>query len=718
MKSLTLRCGWMILQDVDDLGEKLGLFDGRKNNKAVPNPLSEWEPIPALKHLQLLFAQTPYWGRALRSFNTAPWWYKNEFDLPADGAQTVRIVISNADYYCKVWLNGVFLGAHEGYCVPFAMDAGTAARRGGKNRLVVKVWSPWESEVAGDRFERRTFDVVRHMVKGTYEHDDTFIQRDVNPVGLYGEVRVDYGPLCFAQEPEFFYTLDLKSKTAVLTARAELTAACSGCRAVLTCRDAQTGETVLTTSCPADGTTVGLSAATAPLVLWNTWDHGGPYLYEVSFALQREGETLVQWQRKTGFRVAQLRRTPQQTRFYLNGRCQYLRGTSYFPDVYVSAMYRERYLRDLLAIRAAGFNAVRVHVHVEQDVFYELCSELGIAVLQDSEYNWMHPVEKGFEGRFVAIFAATIRRLRGYPALCCWICLNEPGFNDPLGSNCRMMSVSPGPALLATALRESPNTAVIKGSFCDDDPMSGDSHNYTGSLNGEQTHYAQIDGTSEKLNTEFGFDAPPCAASLEREPQLYHRLEKVIPRIGEIQNYQYALLKYFTEHYRMQKYAPNGGYVQFLFCDVCPQSFYGLYDYWGIPKQGLQAMLESNQPIGIFLHYRSALQEIFAVNDGDEPLEGCTAAWTVLEEDSGAILLAGTEQFDLVGDSRKALYDFDGWSREGRITVRLLLTRGGRVLAQNEYRDLFHLPPHVKGHPGTMSHEFGMRLYEPAETQD
>ena len=42
--------------------------------------------------------------------------------------------------------------------------------------------------------------------------------------------------------------------------------------------------------------------------------------------------------------------------------------------------------------KAAGFNLVRVHVHVELDVFYALCSELGIAVMQDSEYNWMHPV--------------------------------------------------------------------------------------------------------------------------------------------------------------------------------------------------------------------------------------------------------------------------------------------------------------------------------------
>lgn len=47
-------------------------------------------------------------------------------------------------------------------------------------------------------------------------------------------------------------------------------------------------------------------------------------------------------------------------------------------------MTKERYLRDLLNVKAAGFNLVRVHVHTEQEVFYDLCDELGIAVFQDS----------------------------------------------------------------------------------------------------------------------------------------------------------------------------------------------------------------------------------------------------------------------------------------------------------------------------------------------
>ena len=79
-------------------------------------------------------------------------------------------------------------------------------QRNGKNRLIVKVWSPWDEKVAGDRQEERTGAVYRNMVKGTYEHSDTFIQRDVNPVGIYGSVslRIQKGT-GFAENPEFSY---------------------------------------------------------------------------------------------------------------------------------------------------------------------------------------------------------------------------------------------------------------------------------------------------------------------------------------------------------------------------------------------------------------------------------------------------------------------------------------------------------------------------------
>ena len=711
---IDLSTGWRIFQDVHDTAEAMGVYrEDFDRNQDLGNQLSEWEDLPQLRHLQLTYAPQPYFGRDLRYFNQAPWWYRRDFDLPGDARGLARVTFTNADYYCKVWLNGKYLGAHEGYSAPFTLDASQIARPG-RNCLVVKVWSPWDDAVDGNRQDRRTYMVYRGMVKGTYEHSDTFIQRDVNPVGLYGRVTVEITDQpCFAQEIDITYELDEGMENARLRVAARVENVRPGCRLCLRLTDRLTGETAAQASSPiGDGQAV-LEAAVCQVRLWNTWDKGAPYLYDARVWLEYEGRALNVREMAVGFRKVELLRDKERTTLMLNGRRLYVRGTSYFPDVYVSSMTRERYQRDLLAIKAAGFNLVRVHVHVEQPIFYQLASELGIALMQDSEYNWMHPFDGDFARRFIDVYLDTVRLLKRYPAMLVWILMNEPGLEDPAGrASGRAMTVNPGPALVRAVRELDPSRPVIKGSFCEDDPQSGDSHNYTGSLNGPDQHYADIFATMEKLNTEYGFDAPPCRGSLERCPAILRRLNGILDRVDEIQNYQYALLKYYTEHYRMQKGSGNGGYVQFLFSDLCPQSFYGLYDWWGLPKKGLDAMLESNRPLGVFLKYdRERTYAIYAVNDSDEDLGQVRVEW-VFTDGQGRVVEKGEAAAALDADGiLQAAAPSLTRVQAPRLDVHLLLRRGGQVLSANRYHDLWAMPAHVAGHPTRVSHELGMRLY-------
>ena len=100
-------------------------------------------------------------------------------------------------------------------------------------------------------------------------------------------------------------------------------------------------------------------------------------------------------------------------------------------------MTKERYLRDLLNVKAAGFNLVRVHVHTEQEVFYDLCDELGIAVFQDSEYNWTHPSTDEWAQRFADVYRENVKLLKHHPSLICWIIMNEPGCIEIGRASCR-----------------------------------------------------------------------------------------------------------------------------------------------------------------------------------------------------------------------------------------------------------------------------------------
>jgi beta-mannosidase len=355
-----------------------------------------------------------------------------------------------------------------------------------------------------------------------------------------------------------------------------------------------------------------------------------------------------------------------------------------------------------------------VHVHVELRDFYDLCDELGLVIMQDSEYNWTHPIESEWAERFIKIYGETVKMLNNHPSIICWICLNEPGVRDPAGRTTGYaMQISPGPKLYEMVTDMDPTRAVIKGSFCFDDLLSGDSHNYTGSLNAPDVHYTAIYGTKEKLNTEFGFDAPGCAANLKTVKPLYARLKNLENDIPQIQYYQYRLTKYYIEHYRIQKYQPCSGFVQFMFIDLCPQSFYGVYDYWGVPKMGLNALMESNQPIGVFMEQTPDKPVgIWLVNDLDKPLGSCKIEWTITD-DQRALISSGENSVYAGNDSITYITDlsFDVDSSRNYHVSLIVKDNMGNVLTTNTYEDAFHHPVHVKGHPSRMSHELGARVY-------
>jgi beta-mannosidase len=704
---MTLNDGWQILQDVYDSAERLGLQLDRRDLSTWGPQISEWEPLDRLEHLQTVFASTPYWGRELRYFNHAPWWYRREFELDVEPGALTIIRFSNVDYFCRVWLNGELIGDHEGYSAPFEFDvSGQIAP--GRNVLIVKVWSPWDDEVRDEQWEWRYVFVRRDMVKGTYEHDDGFVARDVNPVGIYGTVTVSTFPRYRIGEPRVEYDLDPGARSATVRVSGEVTTGVGELPQEVTIQIlapdgsvAASGSAVVT-----EGGGYAVEWSLSDVLLWETWDRGTPHLHTVVVGATHGRDARLRF----GFRTIALLRDEDQVMVMLNGRPFFVRGTSYYPDAYVSRMDEARYRRDLEAARAAGFNLLRVHVHVEKAEFYELCDELGFGVIQDSEFNWTHPDTDEWTERMVAVYSDTIRMLIHRPAVLIWICLNEP---TPLDDVDDFLSRRPGPQLVEAVRALDPSRPLIKGSgVVSSDPDSGDSHNYLGSLSGVHTRYTDIDGTDEQLNTEFGFDAPGSVANLATTGKLGERLAGLFPSVSELQHYQYRLLKYYIEHYRAQRFRPNSGYVHFMFIDLCPQSFYGVYDWWGTPKPGLRAFEESNQPRAVILEQTaSETVAIWFVNDTLTDVGEVHVAWTATDE-KGVVIANGLKAISGTSNAQTLVAPLHLTASLGRIDLDLIATDADGVLvATNAYRGLFDHPPHPAGHPARFSPEFGVRIY-------
>jgi beta-galactosidase len=67
-------------------------------------------------------------------------WYRRTFDVPADWAgRAVTLRFGSANYVADVWLNGAWLGYHEGGATPFGFDVGAHVLLGQPNVLAVRV---------------------------------------------------------------------------------------------------------------------------------------------------------------------------------------------------------------------------------------------------------------------------------------------------------------------------------------------------------------------------------------------------------------------------------------------------------------------------------------------------------------------------------------------------------------------------------------------------
>jgi beta-mannosidase len=102
-----------------------------------------WSLVRVPGHWQLEDAFAAYEGLVL---------YRCRFahrGSPADAMQSLRF--GGVYYSARVWLNGVYLGGHEGYFSPFEFDV-TGIVVSGENELLVEVYSPEEP----DENDRRT----------------------------------------------------------------------------------------------------------------------------------------------------------------------------------------------------------------------------------------------------------------------------------------------------------------------------------------------------------------------------------------------------------------------------------------------------------------------------------------------------------------------------------------------------------------------------------
>lgn len=382
------------------------------------------------------------WNKALlprvENFPPDPYvdgvWFRRSFEVPEEWrGKRVRLVFLGANYVADVWLNGEWLGWHEGGYTSFAFDATRALAFGAENIIAARVDNiPWTE----------SFDVPPEPfgLIVPYANADWW-----NYGGIYRDVYLaaeDYlGIEDFTVETRLEdgeWRLTVK----VLTREEGAPAAMSGSlEARLSERerggreaarlDAEAFETTGALS-QSDGSTLFAARASAAVADAKAWTPDNPVEYELAL-VYKNADGAIADARAGVVAFRQINIAPKGPPLRLNGEAFRLRGVNRheeLPGVGRAQSWDDTsgLENDLRLIKELGANFIRAAHYPNHPAFFDLANRAGFLTAEEIPVYWFK--EGGFEtqrrrGIARQMWLEMIARDRRRPAAAFWSMGNE-----------------------------------------------------------------------------------------------------------------------------------------------------------------------------------------------------------------------------------------------------------------------------------------------------
>jgi Glycosyl hydrolases family 2, sugar binding domain/Glycosyl hydrolases family 2/Glycosyl hydrolases family 2, TIM barrel domain len=335
------------------------LFHGDKG----AGPQSAWTRVnvPGTVHTQIL-PPPKYYTHEADWISYQEWWYRKGFRTPARFAgRRLRLQFGATDYYADAYLNGTYLGRHEGYIDPYEYDVSRLIRTDAENVLTVRVWTPvtyyWRHRP--------------YTVKGSYGAVDQKPD-DITPLGITRPVRL------VASDPAVIRDIAVDTRLVGSGAEVDVELAADG-----DMEDTTWELTLAPRNFPSsEGYRIRAKGTQFTFhldhpQLWWTWDHGKPNLYTLDVRLLDAAGRAIDG-RSLAVGIREIEKIGWV--FYLNRKRMFIRGTNYYYNLFLSEMDRAKYERDLKLMLAMNVNMIRLHCHFTNPEFYDLADENGVLI--------------------------------------------------------------------------------------------------------------------------------------------------------------------------------------------------------------------------------------------------------------------------------------------------------------------------------------------------
>jgi hypothetical protein len=402
---------WKVAIDSENIGRENVWF------RTPPNSASKQTPVPWI--IQDIFHD--YHGVV---------WYWREFDTPNNLHQGGRYLLKfhAVDYLADVWVNGKSVGRHEGSETPFDMDITDVLNSEGGNLLVVRVLNPTYQPIDSIALKDTPSGAKQYPVAGNSAY---------NTGGIISSVELLVTPAVYIRD--MFVVPDCKSgmvkiQTTVLnTQSVDMVSVLS-----FKISEARTGVPIalenFNQKLSPGNDTIELEIQVPHFKMWCPED---PNLYRVTTVVETFGRTSVDERSvRFGFRDFRF----ENGYFRLNGKRIFLKGSNFgvhYPVGYTVPLNEDMLRRDVVNMKALGFNFVRIPFGCPNSRVLDIYDELGILVQMEHYGCWQMGDYGGYKfprpgnlqdlivNRFEQSIRGVILRDRNHASVIQWGLLNE-----------------------------------------------------------------------------------------------------------------------------------------------------------------------------------------------------------------------------------------------------------------------------------------------------
>jgi beta-galactosidase/beta-glucuronidase len=376
-------------------------FDNKKVN-SVPSDVTQWT-----HKIKVPFApETPASGINDQNFHYRCW-YKRTFEVEQTH-ERLMLHFGAVDYEAHVWVNGQYVGSHEGGHTPFSFDVTNYLNESGEQEVVV-------------RADDDPLDLAKPRGKQDWQKDPHSIWYP-RTTGIWQSVWLEEVPNTFID----------KFRCTPLLERWEI-----GCEVFIagTCQEEL--ELKINLKCGEQ-----LLASDRYLVIHNEvhrrialsdpgiddfrnellWSPEKPTLIDVDLELWCGNKKIDHVHSYTALRSVTFNRD----RFLLNGRPYYMRlvlDQGYWPESFMTPPSVDAIKKDIELVKAAGFNGVRKHQKIEDPEFLYWADRMGLLVWEEmpSAYRFTHESVQRITREWIEV----MNRDMNHPCIVVWVPFNE-----------------------------------------------------------------------------------------------------------------------------------------------------------------------------------------------------------------------------------------------------------------------------------------------------